>query len=340
MKNNESFSDKLKGIVPYLIMAAFVLIVQVGSLWLSATEYIASQPPLDNPESIGYSIYYMIVILIFSAIVVFLFRKNKKFLVQGVILLSICVTLFYVFMAVIDKAFGYSYYTIAFSILCSLALTVLLYKYPEWYVIDAAGLLIAVGACSLVGVTLSYMPIIVIMIGLLIYDFISVYKTKHMLTLAHGMMDLKLPILFVIPRKWNYSYIKEDFAEEKEEAQSEAKAEAKSENEMKTETENPAEENKTDKKKRKSDALFMGLGDAVIPTLLVISSNHFLPHDGYISTPSLFAMIGTLVGFTALMYVVSKGKPQAGLPLLNTGTILGFVIGVIVSGTAISINLI
>ena len=317
----ESFSDKAKELVPFFIMAAFVLIVQIGSLWLSATEYMASQPPLDNPENVGYAFYYIIGLLIISALLIFLLRRKKKVIrlaIRLAIYTSIGMTLFYFFVAVLDKAVGDSTYIVILSILFALALTVLIHKYPEWYIIDITGLMIAIGICTLLGISLSYMPIIILMVGLLIYDFIAVYKTKHMITLAHGMMDLKLPILFVIPKKWNYSFIKDDFSEEME----------------------PNKEiSEGEEQKKKSDALFMGLGDAVIPTLLVISSNHFLEHDGIIAIPSLFAMIGTLVGFVALMYLVSKGKPQAGLPFLNTGAIVGFVIGVIVSGTAISISL-
>jgi Uncharacterized protein conserved in archaea len=330
----ESFSDKAKELVPFFIMAAFVLIVQVGSLWLSATEYMASQPPLDNPENVGYAIYYIIGLLIVSALLIFLLRRKKKVIrlaIRLAIYISIGMTLFYFFVAVLDKAVGDSTYTVILSILFALALTVLIHKYPEWYIIDITGLMIAIGICTLLGISLSYMPIIILMVGLLIYDFIAVYKTKHMITLAHGMMDLKLPILFVIPKKWNYSFIKDDFSEETEQADEKS--------EEKDKTDLALESAEGEEQKKKSDALFMGLGDAVIPTLLVISSNHFLEHDGVIAIPSLYAMIGTWVGFAALMYLVSKGKPQAGLPFLNTGAIVGFVIGVIVSGTAISISL-
>jgi presenilin-like A22 family membrane protease len=37
-------------------------------------------------------------------------------------------------------------------------------------------------------------------------------------------------------------------------------------------------------------------------------------------------MLGTLLGFTALMAVALKGKPQAGLPFLCTGAILGYLL--------------
>jgi presenilin-like A22 family membrane protease len=37
-------------------------------------------------------------------------------------------------------------------------------------------------------------------------------------------------------------------------------------------------------------------------------------------------MIGTLIGFTLLATLVMKGKPQAGLPLLCSGAILGYLV--------------
>ena len=41
----------------------------------------------------------------------------------------------------------------------------------------------------------------------------------------------------------------------------------------------------------------------------------------------LFTMLGSLVGFFILMIFVLSGRPQAGLPLLNGGAILGYLFG-------------
>ena len=41
---------------------------------------------------------------------------------------------------------------------------------------------------------------------------------------------------------------------------------------------------------------------------------------------AISVMIGTLVGFAILMTFVIKGKPQAGLPCLCGGAILGYLI--------------
>jgi presenilin-like A22 family membrane protease len=38
-------------------------------------------------------------------------------------------------------------------------------------------------------------------------------------------------------------------------------------------------------------------------------------------------MIGSVIGLTLLMTVVQKGKPQAGLPPINGGAIIGFLAG-------------
>ncbi len=114
-------------------------------------------------------------------------------------------------------------------------------------------------------------------------------------------MDLRLPILFVIPKHSKYSFLHENF-----------------------------------KAGEKREAFFMGLGDAVMPTLLVVSANVFMPGGGGISYPVLGAMLGTLVGYAVLYTFVMKGKPQAGLPFLNSGVILGFFIGVLLSGASIT----
>ena len=41
-------------------------------------------------------------------------------------------------------------------------------------------------------------------------------------------------------------------------------------------------------------------------------------------------LIGGLVGYMALMTQVARGKPQAGLPLLNGGSIIGYFITTII----------
>ena len=133
-----------------------------------------------------------------------------------------------------------------------------------------------------------------VLIGLSIYDAISVYKTKHMIDLADTVMELKLPVLLVIPKVKHYSLLKE--------------------------TKSLKEKLKEGEER---DAFFMGLGDVVMPGILAAASFRFIDNGLPVA---LSVIIGTLVGFAILMTFVIKGKPQAGLPCLCGGAIAGYLI--------------
>jgi presenilin-like A22 family membrane protease len=183
-------------------------------------------------------------------------------------------------------------------LILSVAAIVALYKFPEWYVIDTLGILIAAGVASIFGVSLNILPVIVLLVILAVYDAISVYKTKHMITLAEGVIDLKTPILFVIPKRRDYSFIKDGIGKLGDGGE--------------------------------RAAFIIGMGDLIMPSILVVSANVFLKGEklgGVINIPALGAIIGSLAGLCVLLYFVMSGKPQAGLPPLNGGTILGFLVG-------------
>lgn len=294
-----SSEHSLKDYLPILSMAGLILIVQILSLLLSTPMETNEMQAFEDPTQVTNSIYYIVLILAFTLVVLIAIKKNMKWIISLLIYLAILSTLYYVFFALFTLVPSLAGLEDILSVVISTGLTILLYKYPEWYVIDILGVCIAAGVSALLGISLSIIPVIVLLILLAVYDAISVYKTKHMITMAEGIMDLKLPILFVIPKHRDYSFIKETF-----------------------------------KEGEKREAFFMGLGDAVMPTLLVVSANVFIENGG-LSYPVLGAMLGTLAGHILLSIVVMKGKPQAGLPFLNTGAILGFFAGVLLSGVSI-----
>lgn len=294
-----SSEHSLKDYLPVLSMAGLILIVQILSLLLSTPMETSGMQAFEDPTQVSNSIYYIVLVLAFTLVVLIAIKKNMKWIVVLFIYLAILSTLYYVFFALFTLIPSLAAFGDILSVLISTGLTVLLYKYPEWYVIDIMGVCIAAGVSALLGISLSIIPTIVLLALLAVYDAISVYKTKHMITMAEGIMDLKLPILFVIPKHLDYSFIKETF-----------------------------------QSGEKREAFFMGLGDAVMPTLLVVSSNVFIENGG-ISYPVLGTLLGTLAGHVLLSIMVMRGKPQAGLPFLNTGAILGFFAGVLLSGTSI-----
>jgi presenilin-like A22 family membrane protease len=69
--------------------------------------------------------------------------------------------------------------------------------------------------------------------------------------------------------------------------------------------------------------------------MLVVSAAQWLDHSDAILV-AISTLIGGLVGYFALMTYVARGRAQAGLPLLNGGSILGYIVGgLIFIGTAI-----
>jgi presenilin-like A22 family membrane protease len=137
-----------------------------------------------------------------------------------------------------------------------------------------------------------------------------------MITLAEGVVDLKTPILFVIPKRRDYSFIKEGFGKISPEPSEPANGEG----------EGVRAENKSSERA----AFIIGMGDLIMPAILVVSANVFIQGTklgGIINLPALGAMIGSVAGILVLLYFVMSGKPQAGLPPINGGTIIGCLVG-------------
>ncbi|MGP8329656.1 MAG: presenilin family intramembrane aspartyl protease PSH [Methanosarcinaceae archaeon] len=284
--------------MPIVAMAGIIIVVQIFAILLAAPMQAEDMVVFEDPTATTNSLYYIGLIFIFTFMLLVAIKKNMKWIIQLVILSAVASTLYYVLYALFSLTSVSPITNSVVSILLSIGSTVVLYKFPEWYVINSIGLMVGAGAAAIFGISLAVIPTIVLLVSLAIYDVISVYKTKHMITLADGVMELKLPILFVIPKHPGYSFRTEKFDKQGE-----------------------------------KEAFFMGLGDAVMPTILVVSAYTFIEHAGLISYPALGAMIGTIVGFFALGILVMKGKPQAGLPFLNSGVILGYIAGCLLSGS-------
>ena len=262
---------------------ALFLLIQVLSIVLAEPFLEEGFQAFEDPEAISNSFLYLAYILIFTVFILIILKFKAKWVLYVVILGIILFTIYFA----LDMVFSNPFITIGITALIGL----LLYKFSEWYVIDAVGVAVGASATALFGISLGVIPVIVLMVVLAVYDFISVYKTKHMLTLAEGVLDMKLPIFLVVPKVASFSIMSKDL--------------------------------ETD------DAYFVGLGDVIIPTTLVVSANAFMESRvlyGFINFPALGALIGTLVGLGILLFFVVKGEPHAGLPLLNSFAIIGLII--------------
>lgn len=286
-------------ILPTILMGFLFIIVY--SLVLFLTEPFVTKGGIQQAfENINDPINILIIIIIMLVItiaILLIAKYWKDKIIQIIILFAIGYTSFYAFfLPVLNIIFPvYQDIVLISSIIGAVSLVIVLYKYPEWYIIDISGIIIAVGAIIIFGISLGILLILILLITLSIYDAISVYKTKHMIDLADTVMDLKLPILLVIPKKRGYSLL---------------------------------DETKRLKEKLKEgeerEAFFMGLGDIVMPGILVAAVFRQIGSpEGFLI--AIGTIIGILIGFTILMTFVLKGKPQAGLPCLCGGAIFGYI---------------
>jgi len=294
----------LKNYLPVLAMPGMLLVVEIIALFLSHPLQAAGVVALPYPpESIWNTVLFLAMLLAFTLFILILIRFGVKRLLSAIIALSLFFTFYYIFASLSIAAAGETNLAGLATLVLSIGATVVLYKFPEWYVIDTLGILLCAGVASIFGIAVGIIPALVLLVLLAVYDAISVYRTKHMITLAEGVLSLKAPILFVIPKRRDYSFIKEGLA-------------------VKSEDGEPKERG----------AFVIGMGDMIMPTILVVSANVFLGGTGFFSLPAVGAMIGSLAGLGVLLTMVKQGKPQAGLPPLNAGTIIGFLVGCVLAG--------
>jgi presenilin-like A22 family membrane protease len=297
MNEEEKLPERSTSITLFIGMGSFILLTQIIALLLAAPFKGAGITAFQNPEDPRNSLIFFIFIIAFTAFILVVLRFGGKRFVYFVMLAAVAVTIYYV-MAVL---LPYPY----IPAVVTLALALFLFTYPEWYVLDVTGLIIGGGAAAIFGISLSILPVLLLMIILAIYDAIAVYKTKHMVALAESVIDLRMPVLFVLPRKRSFSLLRKPLLSLSGKPLQGLQGEPHSEME---------------------DAFFMGLGDAIIPSLLVVTSSVTYANIA----PALGALIGTLAGYAALSSFAGRGKPHAGLPLLNSGAIIGFALGYLV----------
>jgi presenilin-like A22 family membrane protease len=295
-------------------MAAILVGCQLVALILAPLFALGGFQAFPDPGDVTNTVVYIVMILAFTAVILGLVRYRRQHVARYVILGSIFITLAFILLLplffLLDTLAGgrldigtEANLATVLAFAFAAVLVYLLVKYPEWYVVDTVGVVTAAGVTAILGISFGLLPAILLLLGLAVYDAWAVYRTKHMITLADELTSQKLPILLVIPKKPGYS-----FREQKRLKEQLAAGEER-------------------------EAMFVGLGDLIIPGILSVSALTFSPPSGaaFLGLLSnqwvaLSTIAGSAIGFLVLMRFVLKGKPQAGLPLLNGGAILGFLL--------------
>lgn len=285
---------RIPSIIAMLMIFVSVQLIALLLVPVFPSDYRAFE---DVNDPINPVIYFIMIIAI-TIVVLVLIKFGRKSMLRGIFMGTMAITLVFVFLPIMYAVVQDILIDFVISIAISALLMGAVLIRPEWYTIDLVAFLAAIGVTVVLGMSLGIFPAIVLLVILALYDAISVYWTKHMVTLAGGVAPLNLPVLFVVPKSRGFSM-------------------------------SSLKEKDITANSKEREAMFMGVGDAVIPGILVVSTFIFLPStingiDGANILVALGAMMGGVLGFTALMRYVLTGRPQAGLPLLNGGTLLGF----------------
>lgn len=287
-------SKGIESIFPFLLMGGLFILIDGLALLVTSTFEAAGGSVFENPNDPLDLVYFFLTMLLFTGAILLISKFHKKKTLHGIFLGAIGLSSFYVIYTLTGTVIP-ELWSIGFSIVATIVLIMMLVKYPEWYVVDACSVMVGVGSIATLGISLSISLVIILLIGMAIYDAISVYKTRHMIDLADTVLELRVPVMLVIPKIRNYSLI----------------------NETKSLKEKLLKE-------EEGKAFFIGLGDIIFPGILVVSTFYNIPSNGLLI--ALSVVVGTLLGFIALAASLGKGKPQAGLPYLGSGAILGYLV--------------
>lgn len=161
------------------------------------------------------------------------------------------------------------------------------WKWPSILIQDICVILGIAGVGSVLGLALTPELVIIFLIIFSIYDFIAVYKTKHMVQMAKEMIKSKAILALVVPS--NISGFQESLGQVQPGGKS----------------------------------LVLGGGDIVFPLLFSVS----LISSGILNSVvvALFSLIGLLVGF--LFFISQKRlQPIPALPPIALFSIIGYLL--------------
>lgn len=190
------------------------------------------------------------------------------------------------------------------ALIPAVAAGIAVWRVPRWEVQNGIAAVGVAGAAGVFGASLSPTFAAVALAVVAVYDAYSVYWSGHMIDLADTSAQMRLPTAFVVPTSDGY-----------EESEVRVGDDAASGGE-------PA-------------AALLGAGDALFPAILAASADAHTatiqvvgggPPFG-VAPAALGAVGGGILGFLALQVLVQyRGGVHAGLPLLNGGAILGWLL--------------
>jgi presenilin-like A22 family membrane protease len=269
-----------------MFLVAQLLGLYVGTQYLGLIEYGEVPPVFENPESLGNPLILFVYMMV-STVGILLLVKFWKPSIRGLEAFVVFFSSWITFDFLFPVAIGY------FSLGLFLAILLTLWKFfrPTILSQNVAAVVSGAGVGAVLGASFGIVPSLLFLVILCIYDFVSVFITKHMVILAKALT--KTPTAFTIASP--HKFKKATFVGIKG-------------------------------RKKKVHVFQLGVGDIVIPLMFSISLLRNFP-----ALNSLFTIAGSTIALLLLIYFMSKKpRPLPALPFISMGTLSGFIISMLI----------
>ncbi|MFW5902428.1 MAG: presenilin family intramembrane aspartyl protease [archaeon] len=282
--------------------------IATGYRYLELMSIGIVEPALGDPASPMTSVWLLAYLMVITSLIILIIKFKKKLLTafEGV---AIFFASLIVFELLIPIGIPLPYIgIISIGFFLALILT-LIHIHKRSYLTQNVALVFAVsGAGAVLGASLGVIPVLIFMFALGIYDFISVFYTKHMVYMAKAITEKPMAFTAAFPTQTK--------------GQEKHVEKIRSKRIESPETEKPGEK----KLKQYSKTFQLGGGDLAIPLVFTVS----LLRIGILHAIS--ASIGALIALILLFIFLLKrpGIAIPALPPVSAGATLGFLISLLI----------
>lgn len=153
-------------------------------------------PIFENPEEISNSFFLIFYILIMTAVILLIIRFK-------VFLLSVieAIAIFFTSAILFELLFPYAVGVISVGIILGFIITAWKVLRPSLTSQNIALVFSVSGAGAIIGASFGIIPVLVFILLLSIYDFISVFFTKHMVYMAKALTKKPMAFTAAFPTK-------------------------------------------------------------------------------------------------------------------------------------------
>ena len=315
MENRLIENRQLVGILTMFMLVQFAGIA-LATLWFNGATYqqITSAQIASGPSNVLLLLAYIILLAV-AMILIFRFYHGAKLfrVIEGVV---IFIASFYVFLILLD----YLIQSANMAAIGAAILAILLVAAKnKWVKLkNVAAIIASIGVGAVLGFGFSFLAAIIFMGLLAIYDFVAVFITKHMITLANVVTDNNLAFMVdmneveAVPK---YNFSKKELSEYNKYVKSSGQRGKRILSVMK----------KTGSMGMVpiSANVALGTGDLAIPLMVAVSAYKLTLSF----VPSFFIALGAVLGLILTMFILRKYKRALpAIPPLFLGVLIGFAL--------------